>query len=280
MIIFGSFLALSMVLESLPPLRFKELRWTWKKVSNDLFYVSCAAALSGLVVPWIVFTAHSWMRGHFSGIQHVVGDVPFAVRIVAATVALDLGVFCSHLLFHRVRFLWSIHKVHHSSRRLDALATFRSHGLGQVLLKTVFPLSLVGLGFDLPEIMISGSIYACFAIFTHLNIKFPRTSLDPIFCTPRSHRRHHLSENSSQNFGTIFSFWDRLAGLQNLSEVSADAQFGVPGELTLYPESFLGHFVAPFRAVKTLNSLPPGATSTSTSDDPADAPTAEIMRHG
>ena len=59
-----------------------------------------------------------------------------------ALLGLDVGNYFAHYCLHRFDVLWQFHKTHHSSRKLDWLATFRSHigeqGVVPVLFRCFF----------------------------------------------------------------------------------------------------------------------------------------------
>jgi sterol desaturase/sphingolipid hydroxylase (fatty acid hydroxylase superfamily) len=50
--------------------------------------------------------------------------------------------------------------------------------------------------------------------FIHSNLNVPLGPLEWIFVTPQNHRRHHALVEGVRhgNYGTTFSFWDRLFG--------------------------------------------------------------------
>ncbi len=77
----------------------------------------------------------------------------------------------AHWLLHRVDALWEFHKVHHSSRTLDWLATFRSHLVEQVVRRLVAPLLLLVAGFPLDVIVAAAAIFTVWATFNHSNLR-------------------------------------------------------------------------------------------------------------
>ena len=164
--------------------------------------------------------------------------LPFAVTVFAAVVLYDGVAFTIHVLLHRFDTLWTIHKVHHSSRTLDWLATTRQHLL-EGLLRNIPSQALLFLaGFPLEAIVVALGVCAAFAVLGHANLRVNLRWLEPLFVTPRIHRRHHVPETTEKNFGTIFTLWDRLAGSLVARDTSAEEQLGVPDEVTSYPQSF------------------------------------------
>ena len=73
--------------------------------------------------------------------------------------------------------------------------------------------------------------------------------IDRILVTPALHRRHHSVERSERdsNFGTIFSFWDRLGRTALAS--GSDARFPTGlAERPADPAALGAMLAAPFRA--------------------------------
>ena len=61
------------------------------------------------------------------GVQEFVRSMPFVLQCLACAVIADIVQYTVHRLFHRLRWLWPFHAVHHSSRNMDWLAGSRLH---------------------------------------------------------------------------------------------------------------------------------------------------------
>ena len=173
-------------------------------------------------------------------------DSDFLTALLAV-VLYDFGGYASHRLLHRFEWAWRVHKVHHSSRSLDWLATFRAHVLEHTLRHLASPVVLILLGFPAFAVAIAGVVYASFAAAGHSNLRVDLSSLEPLFVTPRLHRLHHVPATSEKNFGTIFSLWDRLARTLVTSERGGLEPLGVAGEVETYPQTWWRQLVEPFR---------------------------------
>jgi sterol desaturase/sphingolipid hydroxylase (fatty acid hydroxylase superfamily) len=172
---------------------------------------------------------------------------PAWAAVPAAIVLYDLGAYAAHLLLHRVEPLWQLHKVHHSSRTLDWLATFRAHVLEHALRHMLSPVALIVLGFPLATVAIAGAVYTAWAAFGHANVGLRLRALEPLFITPRLHRLHHVPGTSDRNLGTIFSLWDRLRGTLALDPAAPLNPVGVPDEIDTYPQTWRAQLVEPFQ---------------------------------
>lgn len=243
-IILGTYLSIA-ALERFPALRFAESpffrRWFGTDLTWQLFTLGIPLLARPLLTEFSspALTA-TWER------------LPFAVTALAAVLLYDGAAFSIHVLLHRFDTLWTIHKVHHSSRTLDWLATTRQHLMEGFLRNVPTQAVLFLAGFPLEAIVVALGVYASFAVLGHSNLRLRLRWIEPLFVTPRIHRRHHVPETTDKNFGTIFTLWDRLAGSLVVRDTSIDEPLGVPDEVETYPQSFRGALTEPFRTFHAL----------------------------
>jgi len=138
-------------------------------------------------------------------------------RIIITIFVLDLSMYVWHRLNHAIPFLWRFHRVHHTDLNLDVSTASRFH-FGEVTGSTVITYSfMLMLGATILEVRIFQVILFLMAQFGHSNLKLWKP-LDEflwlILVPPAMHRIHHSQnkEETDSNFGTIFSFWDRMFG--------------------------------------------------------------------
>lgn len=140
---------------------------------------------------------------------------PSALEIFAAILTLDLLAYVFHRLFHENNFLFRFHQVHHSDPNIEATTALRFH-FGEVLIANsarIFTASL--LGFSFKTLIIFELVFLFFNLLEHSNLKLPSwlsKKAEFLFITPALHRRHHsiIPKEMNSNYGTIFSFWDRI----------------------------------------------------------------------
>jgi sterol desaturase/sphingolipid hydroxylase (fatty acid hydroxylase superfamily) len=87
------------------------------------------------------------------------------------------------------------------------------------------------------------------AIFHHSNLRLPRALevvLAKVVITPSIHWVHHhrRRRDTDANYGTIFSFWDRLFGSRTPTRRRPTMPIGVEGE---EEAGLLGLLYHPFR---------------------------------
>jgi len=130
------------------------------------------------------------------------------------------GNFCGywqHRAMHS-RWLWSIHKSHHSAEEFTIVNSFRGHPLEFVLGGAAAVLPAALLGFPAADIAIYMMVGGFTAAYVHSNLIRPRALNRALewmgVMTPAGHKVHHsLSmEHRDRNFGDMMNVWDRLFG--------------------------------------------------------------------
>jgi len=120
-------------------LRFRPSPLFRRYFASDMFYLLTGFVAGGSLVVAFVASSSQWL-GDTWGIPRLASaDLPLWATTPLALVAIDLGNYLAHILLHRYSALWEFHKVHHSSRTLDWLATFRSHIVEQALRRLIAP---------------------------------------------------------------------------------------------------------------------------------------------
>lgn len=146
-----------------------------------------------------------------------IGGFPYWVEAFATIAILDLVAWAWHRANHWWRWLWRLHRVHHSDANFEASTAFRFHP-GELLISLGVRLLAVTLtGLPLLGLILFEVIYGGFNVLVHSDIRLNdrvEGALGLLVVTPSLHRLHHsvLAHEHNRNFGTIFSFWDRLAG--------------------------------------------------------------------
>src|SRR5215211_7285137 len=234
--------------ERVPALRYAPSRFLRHHVLTDAAWYGVAAAASLIFA--VVF-GPQLQRLALPGIAHRVGGAPAPLALALAVVVYDVVAFHVHVFLHRFNVLWTVHKVHHSTPRLDWLATTRTHLFEHLVRNLPAQAVLFAVGVPAPVIAAAVAVYAVFALLGHSNLGVDLRWAEPLFITPRLHRLHHVPATSQTNFGTVFSLWDRVAGTLTVRDTAIDEPIGVPGELDSYPQRFLDAVRQPLRQLRT-----------------------------
>jgi sterol desaturase/sphingolipid hydroxylase (fatty acid hydroxylase superfamily) len=195
------------------------------------------------------------------GVDHGVGllrwsGMPAWPAFVIAIVALDLGVYAQHRLFHRAGWLWRLHAVHHSDLCFDTSTGVRFHLL-ESLLSLLIKIALVlGVGASPGATLCFEILLSSASLFTHANIRLPpgvERALRMVLVTPDMHRIHHsaLRGEHQRNFGFLLSCWDRWLGsyLARSREDPEQMQIGLASFRAPAQQGYTALLMQPLRAV-------------------------------
>ncbi len=193
--------------------------------------VGLAAGLIGaLAAPLLVWSVQ-WAEGQGVGLCNLGLLHPVACGLVAF-VLFDLWMYAWHRMNHELPLLWRFHRVHHSDPAMDSTTALRFHP-GEILISTVLncvPMILLGMGIE--GLVLYKSVMILVILFHHSNLAVP-TGVDlwlrRIIVTPSLHRVHHshLRAETDSDYGTVFSFWDRLFGTFRTRDRYEDIRFGI-----------------------------------------------------
>jgi sterol desaturase/sphingolipid hydroxylase (fatty acid hydroxylase superfamily) len=150
------------------------------------------------------------------GLLNVVA-LPAGLAFLATVLLLDFVVYAQHYLFHRIGFLWRLHRAHHTDPDFDLTTGLRFHPLESIVATSVTLLVILGVGAP-PLAVLTWQILSTAQNFLeHANVRIP-AGVDRVvrllLVTPDMHRIHHSAApgESRANFSNMFSFWDRLFG--------------------------------------------------------------------
>lgn len=152
--------------------------------------------------------------------------LPFAAQVVLVLFVNDLAVYWLHRLAHRPA-LWRIHRWHHTPAHLDWLSGMRASLLQIVVFSApsfvitqLAPATLPGLA----------ASFAFCQLYNHANVTVRWTPVSWAIVSPKAHRIHHAKVPAlyDRNFGTLWTFWDRLFGtFVDEREVRDDFPLGI-----------------------------------------------------
>lgn len=221
--------------------------------------------LSQLGVSMLLF---EWLHGVFGGRPHLAPDWPGWTVAAMFTFCLfvldDFARYVVHRLLHRIRILWSFHKVHHTATSLNPFTVYRTH-------------PVEGMLFVLRSALVHGACIAAFVFFfgdrvtlatvlgasvsgfafnalganlrhSHVALGFWRP-LECMFISPAQHQIHHSTEprHVDRNFGVALAVWDVMFRTHCYSEPDADLAFGVEGERDPRVHTLSSLYWRPFR---------------------------------
>lgn len=127
---------------------------------------------------------------------------------------LDFIFYWRHRFYHR--WLWSVHKTHHSDSDYDFTLSLRVHPVETLVQIGLFILVSSLMNISQWQMFFAAHIFTVQALISHLEYETPNTALlralKNIFVLSDTHRFHHDERNPNCNFGFLFSFWDTIFG--------------------------------------------------------------------
>jgi sterol desaturase/sphingolipid hydroxylase (fatty acid hydroxylase superfamily) len=187
---------------------------------------------------------------HALGIQlegSPVKQWPFVAQFLVFLVLADFLQWCIHNLLHRVPWLWTFHKVHHSVTTMDWLGNWRFHWVEILVYKSLQWLPLAWLDAS-PQATFAVVVVATFwGDLNHANLPVRLGPLAYLLNGPRMHLWHHdLSSEggTAKNFGIVFSAWDFVFGTAYWPRERSPERLGYPG-MEEMPATFHGQVLWP-----------------------------------
>lgn len=189
------------------------LAWRW---SNNFALSLISQYLATVANVGLVLWLSHWAQlNEFGLFQAVQAPAPFIFLVLL--LASQFVEYLLHIAFHRYRWLWPIHAVHHTDVDVDVTTSYRHHPLEALIaLPVISPLILL-LGIP-TDVGIAFSLFVIGAtLFSHSNVRIPEAVerfLRPIILTPDFHRLHHCADAryTNSNYGTVVPWFDYLFG--------------------------------------------------------------------
>ena len=173
------------------------------------------------------------------------------IQLIIFFVVLDFVQWLTHILLHRIPFLWQFHKIHHSVKEMGFAAHLRYHWMENILYKPLktFGVMILG-GFEPEQAYIVHFIAITMGHFNHANLKLSWGPFKYLFNNPIMHLYHHAytlpQGKFGVNFGISLSLWDYLFNTHHIPTPDPEVRLGFPGDENL-PNTFTQQLVYGFK---------------------------------
>jgi sterol desaturase/sphingolipid hydroxylase (fatty acid hydroxylase superfamily) len=203
-----------------------------------------AGKVVSLVLLPVVLVAVLLRLPHF---QTVLSLQPIPLQIAELLFVADLTGYFVHRAMHQRPLLWRFHAVHHSSERLDWLASGRVHPAETLIGRLIQVSVIFWLGFSPAVISTFSPLLGIYAILLHANVRWDFGPFRWVLASPGYHRWHHSSdpEALNKNFAGLFPVIDVIFGTAYFPKRSRPSRYGLGGECL--PESLWGQMTGPLR---------------------------------
>jgi sterol desaturase/sphingolipid hydroxylase (fatty acid hydroxylase superfamily) len=172
---------------------------------------------------------------------------PPAAQFAAFLLLADFLQWCIHNLLHRVPWLWTFHKVHHSIDTMDWIGNWRFHWMEIVVYKILQWLPLALLDASPSAVFAVAVVTTLWGDFNHANLDVSLGPLGYVLNNPRMHLWHHdqsAEGGAAKNFGIVFSLWDHLFRTAYWPRTRNPGRLGYPGMQEM-PATFHGQVLWP-----------------------------------
>ncbi len=188
----------------------------WRHAKTN-FILLAFVMLINLVFGIATIGTFLWLEHSNFGLLKLI-NAPTWLELLISLMVLDLiGQYFVHYLLHKVHWMWRLHTVHHSDKKVDVTTGTRHHPFDFIIRETFALIAVVIMGMPITFYIFYRIISVLFTYFTHANISLPiklDKALSLIFVTPNMHKFHHHFQTpwTDKNFGNMFSIWDRMFG--------------------------------------------------------------------
>ena len=172
------------------------------------------ALLVRLLIPTAAVGAALLASGNGWGLINLLG-LRLSVAALIGFLALDLVIYAQHVIFHKVPWLWRLHRMHHADLDIDVSTGLRFHPF-EILISMLIKIGvIIALGIPVVAVLLFEVVLNATSLFNHSNVAMPAW-LDRVLrlflVTPDMHRVHHsvLGQEHNSNFGFNLPWWDWL----------------------------------------------------------------------
>jgi sterol desaturase/sphingolipid hydroxylase (fatty acid hydroxylase superfamily) len=237
------------VVEAIIPLRCQPRGFN-RRLATNLALTATTLAI-GIPLNVALALVAAWGSTNQFGLLPWLGLNGVASAVIAV-VLLDFATFGGHVFFHKVRWAWRFHRVHHGDTAVDATTALRQHPV-EGLMRFAFTASAVAIaGATVEAVAIYRLLSAVNAVFEHANIRVPRwldRSLVWLWVTPDMHKVHHSRRQceTDSNYANLFSVFDRSFGTFTSSQSAGVINYGLEDGDVSHEQTFTRTLAAPFR---------------------------------
>lgn len=167
------------------------------------FFVPAAATLIGTQILPMLFT-----------VDKAAWALPLWAQFLLPFTLVDYLYYWNHRLMHRAEFWW-LHRVHHSSQRMDIFVTSRNSIWTVFFFVYIWAHSFLIFSQKDP----SGFVYGMYLLgaldlWRHSGAKTKDIfrGVGAVLILPEDHSWHHSSDKEGVNYGANLNVWDRLHG--------------------------------------------------------------------
>ncbi|MBZ0233080.1 MAG: sterol desaturase family protein [Deltaproteobacteria bacterium] len=219
---------------------------TWNVDAGDL-RVDILHLVGNVAVSQLSLVVFASLRPAWAGIGIWPTAWPFWAEALLALAIVDLGLYAVHRASHGLGWLWRLHAIHHSSRRVYWVNGHRRHLVHELVEGTPGLLVLFVAGAPSAAYGAAIAIVTLHLLLQHANIDYRLGPLRRVFSVAELHRWHHQRrwQDVQGNYAAVFAIWDQLFGTALRWRGDAPPDVGMDDEPDL-PTTYVGQAAWPF----------------------------------
>lgn len=186
-------------------------------------------------------------RGAWDGTGLWPGPWPFWAQALLGLALVDLGLYVVHRASHGLGWLWRLHAIHHSPRRVYWINGQRRHLVHELLEGAPGLLVLFVAGAPAAVYATAIAIVTLHLFLQHANIDYKLGSLRRVLAGAEIHRWHHQRrwQDVQGNYAALFAVWDHMFGSSLGDRGPAPPDVGMDDGPDL-PSDYVGQLAWPF----------------------------------
>ena len=211
---------------------FRQPKGQWRDVAIE---VLGSSLLLGLTFPLVLFLTDTLLNGWMPDSRGALSSLPWLLGFALFLLLDDMMQYWWHRMAHRVPWLYSLHRAHHSASYMSIRIVYRNNSFYYLLMPSIW-LSGTLIYLGLAEVYYVYLIIKMSVIFAaHSSVAwddklYQIPALKPVMwllertiSTPSTHAAHHgLSADDGVthykgNFGNLLFFWDILFGTAKIT---------------------------------------------------------------
>lgn len=220
---------------------------SWNRDHDDT-RTDVAHLIGNLLVSHSSLVAFAVARPLWQGAGVWPSHWPFWAQALLGLAIVDVGLYAMHRASHGLGWLWRLHAIHHSPRRVYWVNGQRRHLLHELLegAPGLIVLFLSGAPVVIYAAVIT--IVTLHLFMQHANIDYRVGPLRFVFAAAELHRWHHQRRwhDVQGNYAAIFAVWDHVFGSSLGDRGDAPSDVGMDDEPDL-PSEYAGQLIWPFK---------------------------------
>lgn len=217
-----------------------------KRSKNDILVeLINTIVLIGITKPILVWLTYKLMQVCFPQQEGIFAKISFVLGLLLFVLVDDFLQYWYHRAAHEYKWLWKLHRPHHTATEMGLLVSYRQVIYYYFLMPNIWWFGIFSYFFGGIPVAIGIILKQLIVISSHSLAKWDSPFyenkpllpiikvLERVFITPAFHHSHHAVSqidgigNPNGNYGNMLSIWDQLFGTAKFTH-EFPAEYGIP----------------------------------------------------